>query len=63
MDKTWEVLTRYKLLEERVNSLRSQANQGFPMSGDVNRLLYEAEAELKKLKVWIDINYKAKKWD
>ena len=60
---TWLVLTKYKMLSDRVNDLRTKAWLELPPTDDVQTSLDEAEQELNKLKAWIDLNFEMKKLD
>lgn len=63
MDDTWEMLLKYKALEDRIKDLRTQAWVSLAPSDDIENLLLEAEDELEKLKAWIELNYEAKRVD
>lgn len=60
---TWAILTKYKMLVDKVNDLRTKAWLDLPPSEDVEMALKEAEEELAKLKAWIEINFETQKWD
>ena len=60
---TWTILTKYKMLVDKVNELKTKAWVELPESEDVNIALQEAEDELTKLKAWIDVNFETKKLD
>lgn len=63
MYDTWIALAKYKMLSDRVNELKMRAWLELPPSEDIQVALEEAEAELEKFKVWIDLNYETKKLD
>ena len=62
-DDTWSVLSRYKMLEDKINELRAQAILTLPPSDDINEALLEADEELKRLRSWIELNFELKKVD
>lgn len=61
--QTWLVLTKYKMLSDRVNELKTKAWAELPPSDEIEESIMEAEAELSRLKAWIDLNFEAKKMD
>ena len=61
--QTWLVLTKYKILSDRVNELKTKAWAELPPSEEIEESISEAEEELSKLKAWIDLNFEAKKLD
>ncbi len=63
MDDLWAALTRYKMLEDKINDLKRQAWMNFPPTDDIDEMFAEAEEEMAQLKVWIDTNFEVKKVD
>lgn len=63
MNDTWIMLSRYKVLSERVNELRLRAWMEANDSEEFQTVIDEAELELSKLKAWIDLNTQAQKLD
>lgn len=60
---TWSVLTKYKMLSDKVSELRTKAWLDLPSNEDIQDSLHEAEEELSKLKTWIEMNFEVKRAD
>jgi|OM-RGC.v1.035154493 hypothetical protein len=60
---TWAILTKYKMLADRVNELKTKAWLEVPGTPDIQDSIDEAEAELAELKAWIDFNFETQKLD
>lgn len=62
-DDAWAALAKYKYLADKVKDLKRQAWKDFPGDNSVEISIGEAEEELAKLKVWIEMTYETKRMD
>jgi len=63
MEEAWEALARYKFLAEQLKELKRELWMDLFWCEEAELSLSEAEEELDKLKLYINMNYEVRRVD
>ncbi len=63
MDEAWEALARYKFLAEQLKDLKRELWMDLFWCEEAELSLSEAEEELDRLKLYINMNYEVRRVD